>query len=736
MNYEQIKALINQSDYVTLFGELNKIQAKMPEYLQSMYSRLKADFMLERYGANYAQQLSVFVGELAQIKVLNDGVIEPIKKNDELSAIEAFMLKAQNTTNLSYQEAAELYELQQRAIEEMSASNIKEHYPYIIFDRIISEKELGQQEINELKGFVSDSQAKFHEKCIVVSSLTLSLIKQLDFVRLGLLIDFVQEYEDQVWQRALLGLILSLRNRDQKLNEQLRRKVQVLKDAPHIQKALVAIDQAYHKFQRDLQEQSAITDLLSIFAKMRERDFFKQAQHWFLPFYPDNEVAKASIIASNHNVNAERLMNLLYQNIAIGNSDKYAICFYLDELTETQLLGSNDEDTQRKGLIRVLEGQNQRLDYLLNSASINQDFVDVALYEQYLMDLHQFFRYYPKEQYDINLLKAQQLYQTGLLELIAKDTAQIRIRAYKHLLSDQYQAAQTEYRALLKVLPNDVESWVNLGVVCYQLDQYEEAIVAYRKAIEIRNNDVNLWIYLGRAYVANKQWQKGAEAYQKAIEINPNKAEAWDNLARLYYVQGDIVLAIESFEKVVALDAKRVGLWHSLGKLYASTRQLPKALNAFAKAIELQPDDVDAWYSFAMCLIEAEQYSEAIEAFQVVKSQQPAMQEVWINTGYVYLVMANVEEAKIHLAKAQEINTEPNDAILVNLGHIALLEGKHAEAYELYQKALSCVNPEAFFSGIESDFLHLQKQGITREVFDEIVAQLKQASVDNKPEDV
>lgn len=732
MTYEEIKKLINQNDYVTLFGELDKVRSEMPDYLQSAYSKLKTVFMLESYGANYSQQLTVFVGELDQVKVLGK-TPQPIKNYDEPSAVEAFMLKAKSIVHPSYQESAKLYELQQRAIEEMSTSNIKEHYPYIIFDRIISAKELKSQEVNELKGFVSSLDANYYEKCIVVSSLTLSLIKQLDLVRLGLLIDFVQEYEDQVWQRALIGLILSLRNRSQKLEGQLRRKVEVLKDAPHIQKALVAIDQAYHKFQRDLQEQSSITDLLSIFAKMRKRDFFKQAQHWFLPFYPENKVAEASIIASQHDVGAKKMMNLLYKNIAIGNSDKYAICFYLDELSEIQLLGSDEEGNKREGLLKVLEAQNQRLIKLISTATISEDFVDIALYEQYLMDLHQFFRYYPKDQYDINILKAQQLYQTGLLELIAKDTAQMRIRAHKYLASEKYQAAENEYRALLKVLPNDVESWGNLGVACYKLKQYQEAILAYQKAIEIKNNDVNLWLYLGRAYVGNEQLNKALTVYQKAVEINPKKAEAWDNLARLQYAQGNITLAIASFEQVVSLEPQRIGLWRSLGQLYLGTQQLPKALDAFAKAIELQPNDMEVWYQLAICLTELEQYSEALEAFQIVKSQQPEMQEVWINMGYVYLVMGNISEAKAHLEKAQEISAKPNDAILVNLGHIALIENKPKEAIILYQQALNYANPNVFFSGIESDFPHLQKQGISREKFDEIVAMLKQQRAQDEP---
>jgi hypothetical protein len=60
-------------------------------------------------------------------------------------------------------------------------------------------------------------QVEWHEKCLVVSALTLSMLSHFDQNKLLLLLEFTDAGENQVFQRALTGLLLGLITYDKRL---------------------------------------------------------------------------------------------------------------------------------------------------------------------------------------------------------------------------------------------------------------------------------------------------------------------------------------------------------------------------------------------------------------------------------------------------------------------------------------------------------------------------------------
>ena len=639
--------------------------------------------------------------------------------------------KSENFEQLSATEKEELYELQQKMHELFNEldEKFKQDYPDIIFERITAQTELRAGEVNKLKGFVSNSEAKYYEKCVVVSALTLSLLEALDFTRLDILIDFINQSEEFVWQRALVGLVLALRGRDQKLKNYptLYRKIQNLKEVALVQQALFAIDQVYRKFQQDVVQQSTVVDLLDIFSKMRNNLFFEKPQHWFLPFYPDNKLAIDHLQKSRHNIDASEMITLLDKNIAIGNADKYAICLYADSLTEAQVLGGFDKEHQKQriGLVKVLQEQNQRLNDLIGDADIGEDFMQTTFFEQYLMDVYQFLQHYPRERYQENILKSRQLYEKGVLELIAKDTAQLHIQAHQYLQDEDYEKAKEGYEKLSRLTPKAPEVWYNLGVIYYKLRAYPKAIEAYQQVVAIDAKNHQSWNNLGTAYFLNKEPQKANEAYQQAITLRPQKDEVWYNMGYLFFTQRDFTPAIKAFEQVIALSPNRTDAWHNVGSIYLMQQHYTEAKKAFTEVTARQPGKGDAWYNLGMSLIGLKQYDKALEAYQHAKQLNPGLVEIWINMGYTYLVMGELQNAKNHLTKAQQLENESNDATLVNLGHIALIEGNESLALDFYHRALECVNPKIFFEGVQDDIALLEKQGVSKARFETMLEKLK-----------
>ncbi|MEI7662494.1 MAG: hypothetical protein WCK34_09860, partial [Bacteroidota bacterium] len=61
-----------------------------------------------------------------------------------------------------------------------------------------------------LRRISRSEQVEWHEKCLVVSAITLSLLNQFDLQKILLLIEFAEAHENQVYQRALTGLVFGL----------------------------------------------------------------------------------------------------------------------------------------------------------------------------------------------------------------------------------------------------------------------------------------------------------------------------------------------------------------------------------------------------------------------------------------------------------------------------------------------------------------------------------------------
>lgn len=727
MTREELKERIYKNDLPGLFSWLHKNESSIPKEYQNSSNRLIQEYIQGIKDQDFIDRLIVFVD------FLPEDIFENTSQNEEVSLQasqkqEIFQIletTAKNFDNLTEDEKKELFELKQRAYELFQELDLKfaKDFPNIIFDRITSQTTLRAQELNEIRGFITSKEAKYYEKCVVVSALTLSLLQEMEVDRLELLINFVLEGENQVWQRALIGIVLALHNRTNKLKAYPKalQKIEDLKNIHRVQNALLIVNQAYNKFQKDIEVENTIVDLLQIFSKMRENDFFEKPQHWFLPFYPENEKAREYVQSKQdkHDIDTNEFMKLLDNSIAIGNADKYAICLHLDRLNKEQIFGG----TGQRGLINVLKDQNQRLNQLIQSLAIPQDFLETSLYEQYLMDLYQFSRHFPENRYRTNILKSQELYQKNLLELIAEETAQLRIEAQYHLNVKNYQQAQTLYKKLVALMPDVPEIWYNLGVVNYKLQLYPDAVKAYTQVVKLDATDHKAWNNLGTAHFMNDEPEKATSAYQKAIQIKPDKDEAWYNLGYLLFTRQKFAEAAQVFENVIKINDKRADAWYNLGAAYMMSGIQTKAIEVFSHTLSFGETE-DIWYNLGMCYINLKQYEEALNAYQQAHRLNPTMIEALVNIGYIYLILKNLDKSEKYLEDAQKISTEPNDAILVNLGHIALIKGDQIGAIEFYKGALQVTKPEIFFEGIQGDFQYLEPQGVTKETFDNIIAQL------------
>jgi len=96
-------------------------------------------------------------------------------------------------------------------------------------------------------------------------------------------------------------------------------------------------------------------------------------------------------------------------------------------------------------------------------------------------------------------------------------------------LEDTTTAAMCYQRAIT-LNPDFYASWVNLGLICYEIGSAEVAVHCYNEAIGLNPGNAELYFQLGMAYMMLRRFSDASRAFTKAIELEPWHKEAKDAL--------------------------------------------------------------------------------------------------------------------------------------------------------------------------------------------------------------
>ncbi len=283
-----------------------------------------------------------------------------------------------NEKQLLYMQALRLKKVMHDKIDQ----KLNKEYPLIIFNRLIFAEKLDKIEIDQLSTIPANKQFTWYEKGLIVSAISLSLIKRFDPAKIDLLINFIIPFDDLVWQRALLGLVLGLKNREDKIKlyPDTVRKLERLQEIQDVEIGLQIIG-------AELNKESYKGCFMWRWSRFMDKNSFKilgKVEQWFLPFYPNNPIIE-NVKQSFPNVkDIELIPELITNDRHLSNSQKYAIVLELPKWEECKV---ND-------FIRSLKsGKNCTREHI---------------FDPYIADFFWFFTFFPSDEFE-NLFKETSL---------------------------------------------------------------------------------------------------------------------------------------------------------------------------------------------------------------------------------------------------------------------------------------------------------------------------------------
>ncbi|TDI34773.1 MAG: tetratricopeptide repeat protein [Acidobacteria bacterium] len=189
--------------------------------------------------------------------------------------------------------------------------------------------------------------------------------------------------------------------------------------------------------------------------------------------------------------------------------------------------------------------------------------------------------------------------------------------------------AESIYRHLVALRPDDAAMRVRLGDILLQQDKNPEAKVHYRAALAIKGDDA-----AGHAGLAAVLGREGA--YDKAVS---------------------------HFQESLVRRSDHVPTLVSLASVLAFQGHTDKAMTHYDHALELESDNVSARRSLAEFMFRLKRYREAAAHYRKVLQVEPELGVVHLQLGAALAVTGEYADALSHLERARDLGQTVPDAV-------------------------------------------------------------------------
>jgi tetratricopeptide (TPR) repeat protein len=556
-----------------------------------------------------------------------------------------------------------------------------------------------EDEINLVRQIIPSRYIPWYDKCILVSSLTLSLMRHFDLDKASLLFDFFDNKEDQVWQRALTGIVLGLYFHDPRLKyyPEIESRLKLIREEKDFSRNIEAIILQYLKAREtekvtrkireeifpemmkikstleeklDLEDISSIKNIeeknpewetvfkdtpdlykkleefsnlqmegsdvfISAFAMLKRFDFFDVLSNWFMPFHRDNAYVAKSLESLEAEFDISLFVEGLERSTVLCNSDKYSFCLNIKHMPAIQRTMMMEMFNMEIKAMNELSSNDEMLDKFLK---------DRTVYTQYIQDFYRFFKLHPlKDEFEDIFDIPAGIERSYLINLLISDTRILR----------------------------------NIGEFYFEKGYYQEAI--------------NIFSHL---------------------PCDENNFEVFEKIAYCYQKLGNFGKAIENYHKAELFDKNKNWIYKKLAFCNRKLGDFKSALKYYKQIEKEDPENLYIQLYIGHTYMDMEDFETALKYYFKVEYKDPSNHKIYRPIAWSSFVTGKFDTARKYFEKA--IRKESNKNDFVNMGHVEWCTGDKKMAIENYKKSLirSGSDFEWLTMVFEQDKKYLMKYGI------------------------
>ncbi len=262
----------------------------------------------------------------------------------------------------------------------------------------------------------------------------------------------------------------------------------------------------------------------------------------------------------------------------------------------------------------------------------------------------------------------------------------------------RYDAAELEYRGVLRLSYMNPAAIRQLGLIYYAEGRPEQAAAFLKKALELDPKNVEVQVRLAQTAATQGGTKAALGLAARVLQKEPTNEDALFlavDMARtptnLALVQGQIEKwqaagpdaapfhaalawvdlrlqktndAEDQIQKALKLDPKLVAAYQAMGALASMRRDLPAASNDFKTAADLSPVRSTARIRYADFLFETGSPEDAEHILEDVTRQAPDYVPAWISLMRFYFAKRNYDQCAEVIAKVLARDSANYDALM------------------------------------------------------------------------
>jgi tetratricopeptide (TPR) repeat protein len=248
--------------------------------------------------------------------------------------------------------------------------------------------------------------------------------------------------------------------------------------------------------------------------------------------------------------------------------------------------------------------------------------------------------------------------------------------------------AETEYRRILKIDPQQFEALHFLGLIEAQRQNFEEADRLMSRSLKINARTADAFANHARVLNALKRPKDALAACERALVLNPRLPSALVSRGNAFLECNRYQQALESYDGALTITPNNGAVWANRGKVLLALRRQDDAAASYQNALKLSPDLPEALIGHGNAMRELERYEDALASYSRLLSGTPDHVEVLISRAQVLGLLRRFSEALEDCARALAIMPE-NVSALVTFGDALIAIGRPEEALAYFDRALA-----------------------------------------------
>ena len=526
-----------------------------------------------------------------------------------------------------------------------------------IFQLVWLKEQLTLEELKLIGNFFNGKLNSYIIKCLLVSAITLTLQFSFDENKALILLQACENPEEEINQRALIGLLLFLYKYDKRiwLYPQIQNQLNHLSESEKFKTAVrdvilqFIISRETEKITQKIKDEILpemikispkivpnINDLLgdtgiedknpewkdffdkldikdklqefselqmegadvmhSSFSHLKIYPFFHELSNWFLPFHTNQLIFK-----DYRREEYAKMFEMLKESSVLCNSDKYSFFFSIAQMPEKY----------RKTMLEQFVSESEAMKELLKEELPGAQKKSQIVSRQYIQDLYRFYKVHP--------------HRTEFGDIFGSEMNFIQSNNIRQIVSDK-------------------KNLMIIGEYYFNKNYYLEALSIFDDLIEEGISDDVIYQKKGYCHQIMNSLENALHAYLKAELLNEKSSWTIKKIAYCYRMLKKSEDALSYYRKAELLNPDNLSVQLNIGHCYFELKNYTEALKYYFKVEYLDRNGERAWRPIAWCSFLIGKYNQAIDYFEKIIQKQPVALD-YLNYGHTQLAMGKINQA-------------------------------------------------------------------------------------------